>query len=76
MPIYEYACGKCQEEFELLIRASETPRCPMCGSLDLDKQLSVPAAHTAGSSQLPVCQPSPPGGCGLPQCGTGGCQFE
>lgn len=74
MPLYEYACQSCGGKFELLIRnASETPRCPECDSSRLEKLLSVPAAHTRASS-LPVCEPGTHGGCGLPQCGQGGCQ--
>ena len=42
----------------------------------LEKLLSVPAAHTAGARDLPTCQPTPSGGCGLPQCGLGGCMME
>jgi hypothetical protein len=33
----------------------------------------VPAAHTQTSRDLPMCHPAPSGGCGLPQCGMGGC---
>jgi len=74
MPIYEYTCQGCQRDFELLIRGQERPECPECGGLKLEKRLSVPAAHTATASNLPVCAPpSPGGGCGLPQCGGGGC---
>jgi putative FmdB family regulatory protein len=76
MPLYEYACRDCSSEFELLIRANEKPHCPKCDSKKLEKLLSVPAAHTAGSRELPTCRPSPPGGCGLPQCGSGGCMME
>jgi putative FmdB family regulatory protein len=77
MPIYEYTCDDCQVDFELLVRGTEQPECPTCGSAKLSKQFSVPAAHVSGSSQLPVC--SPPmtgGGCGLPQCGAGRCGME
>jgi len=72
MPLYEYTCEKCQSDFETLVRGSEKPACPDCGSVKLTKRFSVPAAHVAGSSSLPVM---PRGGnCGLPQCGMGGCQ--
>ncbi len=74
MPLYEYACQKCESEFELLIRSDETPECPGCGSRQLEKQMSVPAAHMAGG-ELPVCG-APRSGCGLPQCGMGGCPME
>ena len=73
MPLYEYACHKCHRQFELLIRSSETPACPHCGSRKLEKQLSVPAAHIAGAGHLPVCDFAPPGGCGSGQCGMGQC---
>jgi putative FmdB family regulatory protein len=75
MPLYEYTCTGCGDHFELLVRANEKPACPDCGSTRVEKQLSVPAAHTAKpSSSLPVCQPQPrSGGCGAPWCGTGGC---
>lgn len=74
MPIYEYACRNCRGEFELLVRTSEEPTCPICRSHHLHKHLSVPAAHTAGTRELPICPPS--GSCGRPQCGTGGCALE
>lgn len=76
MPLYEYSCRECSSEFELLIRGNEKPRCPKCDSLKLDKLLSAAAAHTAGSRDLPKCRPAPTGGCGLPQCGMGGCAME
>ena len=73
MPIYEYSCEKCQNEFELLIRSDETPICPTCGGEKVHRELSVPAAHST-SDGLAVHQPNP-GTCGRPQCGTGGCQM-
>jgi putative FmdB family regulatory protein len=74
MPLYEYVCGACKHTIELLIRGDQAPVCPDCGSKSLDRQWSVPAAHTGGSS-LPVCQtPAPGGGCGAPWCGQGGCE--
>ncbi len=77
MPIYEYTCDDCQVDFEILVRGGEQPECPTCGGTKLAKQFSVPAAHVAGSSQLPVCStPMPAAGCGLPQCGAGRCGME
>jgi putative FmdB family regulatory protein len=73
MPLFDYTCHKCDSEFELLLRSNETPVCPKCGSRELEKHLGAPAAHTAGASQLPVCDFAPPGGCGMPQCGMGRC---
>ena len=76
MPIYEYTCDDCQVDFELLVRGIEQPECPTCGGARLSKQFSVPAAHVAGASQLPVHTPQISGGCGRPQCGTGQCGME
>lgn len=76
MPLYEYACQSCHSQFELLIRGNEQPHCPQCESNRLEKLLSVPAAHAGSSKELPVCRPMPAGGCGLPQCGQGGCLME
>jgi putative FmdB family regulatory protein len=76
MPLYEFACRDCNAEFELLIRGSEQPQCPTCEGQRLEKLLSVPAAHTGSQRELPVCQPLPRGGCGLPQCGQGTCGLD
>jgi putative FmdB family regulatory protein len=76
MPLYEYTCAKCRDDFELLVRGGETPVCPRCGSERLERLLSVPAAHTSSSSGgLPICESPRPssGGCGAPWCGQGGC---
>lgn len=72
MPLYEYQCTRCQAAFELLIRGDERPVCPECRSRKLEKRLSVPAAHTSASADLPLCNPPGPcgmGSCGLPECG-------
>lgn len=76
MPLYEYACRDCDSQFELLVRGSEMPHCPQCDGQHLEKLLSVPAAHAKGTAELPVCEPRMPRGCGLPQCGQGGCAME
>jgi putative FmdB family regulatory protein len=76
VPIFEYTCHECGREVELLIRGSEQPHCPHCGGERLEKLLSVPAAHTSRSMQLPVCPPSAGPTCGLPRCGMGGCGLE
>ncbi len=73
MPLFEYVCTKCQHGCELLVRGQDRPRCPECGSTALEKQFSVPAAHTKGTSSLPMAA-EPGGMCGRPQCGQGGCQ--
>ena len=67
MPIYEYVCRDCGHEFEWLMRGDEKPECPSCGRTRLTKQLSVPAAHTAGAT-TPPCPAKEAGTCGVPDC--------
>ncbi len=40
MPLYSYVCEDCQAECELLVRSSETPECPACGSPRLTQQVA------------------------------------
>ncbi len=70
MPLYEYVCRACEERFELLVRGDDTPQCPHCHGKKLEKLLSVVSGHVAGGKGNAA---SEPGGCGRPQCGTGGC---
>ena len=50
MPLFEYACKECTKQFEVLVRASETPECPSCHSTSLERKLSTFAAHTGGAA--------------------------
>lgn len=74
MPIYEYVCKQCNNQFELLVQGSTPPKCPLCKSRKLEKQLSVFAVNnsTGGSADgdLPEpCRscnnPAGPGACGM-----------
>ncbi|CAG9267848.1 FmdB family zinc ribbon protein [Paraburkholderia unamae] len=44
MPLYDYRCQACGQQFETLVRAGTAPVCPHCGSSALDKQVSAPVA--------------------------------
>ncbi len=49
MPIYEYTCKSCGQVSEVLVHSFnsiEKPKCPNCGSYDLDRLLSVPSLLT------------------------------
>ncbi|MBF0113195.1 MAG: zinc ribbon domain-containing protein, partial [Desulfamplus sp.] len=37
MPIYEYKCKTCGNNFEKLVIGSDIPSCPACHSNDLNK---------------------------------------
>ncbi|HEX4122635.1 MAG TPA: zinc ribbon domain-containing protein [Verrucomicrobiae bacterium] len=72
MPIYEFHCGKCGADSEILVRTSKwtgTP-CPKCGSKRLTKKLSVFASSGGGGGDSPDASCSGnPRSCGM--CGTG-----
>ena len=66
MPIYEYACNKCGQEFETLVRSGTVPDCPSCHSTKLEKKLSV-FASSSSAGAADACSMSPTGkrgGCG------------
>jgi putative FmdB family regulatory protein len=71
MPIYEYRCANCGTEFEKLVRASDTLKCPSCEGEELHKKLSV----FATSSQAAPALPSPCDSCGHPG-GPGACALN
>jgi putative FmdB family regulatory protein len=76
MPLYEYACRQCDREFEALVRSSETPECPACHSTDLQRLLSVFAAHTEGASASGAMpEAGACGRCGDPR-GPGACSMN
>ena len=71
MPIYEYVCRKCGEQFVWLTREGEEPSCPSCGTRRLARQLSVPFAHKAGPGAS--CPAREAGACGVDNCRGGSC---
>ena len=50
MPLYDFSCRSCSNKFELLV-LKRTPACPKCGSEDLERLLSLPVVHSAGTHQ-------------------------
>ena len=61
MPIFEYRCKKCEEEFEALVLGRESAECPSCHGRKLEKLLSTFAAFTgSGGSRMEAS--SAPGG--------------
>ncbi len=75
MPIYEYACSACGNQFETLVRANTVPDCPSCHSTALEKKLSVFATHGAGAEAAPAMAAGPCGSCGHPN-GPGSCALN
>ena len=68
MPLYEFACRKCEHTFEELVFANERVVCPKCASAKLERLMSAPARpQTASSPGLPLTCNSDGPPCG-PQC--------
>jgi len=53
MPIYEYECRACHDQFERLVLPTDTatPTCPACQSADLEKLLSISSVSSDGTRQ-------------------------
>ncbi len=51
MPIYEFVCQSCANEFEKIQSFSDSsvPACPKCSSNNVERQLGRPAIHFKGS---------------------------
>ena len=63
MPIFEYKCIKCEENFEKLVMGSNPQiNCPKCGSDEVNKKFSVFAASgvdkPVGGSSCTTCSSS------------------
>jgi putative FmdB family regulatory protein len=74
MPIYEYACHQCGNEFEALVRSDTVPECPSCQSRQLDKKLSVFATGATAAEAAPPAL-GPCGSCGHSR-GPGACSLQ
>jgi putative FmdB family regulatory protein len=46
MPIYDYKCRGCGEQFELVVLKNTVVECPACQSQDLEQLLSAFAVST------------------------------
>jgi len=58
MPIYEYRCQACGEQFDKLFRSlGQVPdevECPACHSTTVQRLMSAPAVHSGESSGIDV----------------------
>ena len=52
MPIHEYKCRSCGQQFEALVRSADVPACPACASVDLERLLSMFAVQSDGTRSL------------------------
>ncbi len=70
MPLFEYACRKCDHNFEALVFDGDKVECPECHGTRLEKLISVPAKPQNGLSSFPSACGDP----SLPPCGATGCR--
>jgi putative FmdB family regulatory protein len=68
MPIFEYRCEKCGNEFELIVFRDELVECPACGDKSPTKKMS-----TFGFSVGYKFKSSSAGGSGCAGCHSSDC---
>ena len=69
MPIYEYRCAKCEEDFECLVfRSDEAVSCPTCDGEKVERLMSSCSFKTGGDNPSPVSS-----GSGCSSCAGGHC---
>ena len=51
MPIYDYKCRHCEQQFELLVLRSTVAACPSCQSQELEQLLSGFAVSSESTRQ-------------------------
>ena len=74
MPIYEFVCSACRNEFEALVIGSRgTTGCPKCGDKNIQKKISV-CAFKAGDKFTGTVKKTSGGcsGCSSSNCGSCG----
>ena len=65
MPIFEFECARCHDQFDELVRSAEAVKdvvCPSCGSKKVKKKLSTFASKVSGggasaSASAAACAP-------------------
>ena len=72
MPIYEFTCNKCKENFEELIyRSDEKVICPKCKGENIEKLISK-SRHLTSNSSAPIGS-SNTSSSGCSSCAGGNC---
>jgi len=72
MPLFDFICRSCGEEFETLVMGSEKPVCPKCKGSDLEKQMST-FAFRSGSGRSGGSSGTSGGGSKCSGCSAGSC---
>jgi len=72
MPLFDFVCRSCGEEFETLVMGNEKPTCPKCQSADLKKQMSTFSTRSGGT-ETGAAGSSGAGGSKCSGCAGGSC---
>ena len=75
MPIYEYHCDACKQDFECLVFGNEKPCCPKCNCEKLERLMSSCGFLSKSGSGETVSRSagaSSCGGCAATSCGSCG----
>ncbi|MBQ7457323.1 MAG: zinc ribbon domain-containing protein [Desulfovibrio sp.] len=69
MPLFDFTCTQCGHIFEELVRGSEKPACPACGSQETTRGIAAPSPLRTGAFPFKIgpVRPMPQGG-GKPPC--------
>ena len=73
MPIYEYRCLKCEEDFEAIVfRSKDKVTCPHCNGTKLERLMSSFGFRSGGGDGGESYAPSS-GSSGCASCSSGNC---
>lgn len=73
MPIFEYECCKCSEQFERLVfRSDEAVTCPKCDSTEVCRKMSV-FGFKSGGDKGAASSRTGSGGSGCASCSSSSC---
>lgn len=70
MPLYEYHCRDCDQDFEAVVtgRTATEVRCPKCEGTKIDRLIGLPARGRVADPAPTNCRGDGPP-CGAPWCG-------
>ena len=64
MPIYEYHCEACGQDFEYLVFGSDSPECTACNSKNIHRLMSACGYVSKGSGGETVSRSAGAASCG------------
>jgi putative FmdB family regulatory protein len=71
VPLYDFVCSRCENNFEELVFGKEAVECPKCHTAEVKRQMSMPARPQTTGGDLPMACNSEGPPCGAPWCRRG-----